>query len=206
MNKYNYLSFILILISFIFSIYDGFIYPRELHYDDYYPETKDKSFLKKITWYLSQFTYQKQILFLIYFYFKLNNYKNLDWFLKIIAPPMIIINIFYFKYLFPHYKKECTQNTYKLYELKFVDLFPHFLDTILIIIELWSLKNYNFKDIFLPIYFELVMLISVILNYKIRNVWTYTIVDLKNKKSQKMILEFIIYTHLLSYIIFKIKD
>lgn len=206
MNKYNYLSFILILISFIFSIYDVFIYPRDLNYDDYYPETKDKSLLKKIIWYLSQFTYQKQILFLIYFYLKINNYNNINKFLKIIAPPMIIINIFYFKYLFPHYKNSCTLNNYKLYELKFMDLFPHFLDTILIIIELWSLKKYTFNDIYLPIYFEFLMLISVIVNYKLRNIWTYNIVDLRNKKNQKMIIEFVIYCHLLSYLIFKIKN
>ena len=48
MNKYNYLSFILILISVIFSIYDTFIYPRKNQIDDFFPENKDKSFINKI--------------------------------------------------------------------------------------------------------------------------------------------------------------
>ena len=167
MNKYNYLSIILILVSFIFSIYDTFIYPRKNKYDDYFPEHQDKSLFKKIIWYLSQFTYQKQLIFLFYFYFKFKNYKNLERFLKIIAPPMMIINLFYFKYLFPNYTKQCSEKNYKLYELSFYDIFPHLLDSIIIILELSSLSSYKFNDIHLPIYFQLMMLISVIINYKI---------------------------------------
>ena len=110
MNKYNYLSIILILVSIIFSLYDTFIYPRKNRHDDYYPEAQDKSIFNKIIWYLSQFTYQKQLIFLFYFFLKFKNYKNLNRFLKIIAPPMIIINLFYFKYLFPYYTKQYKYN------------------------------------------------------------------------------------------------
>lgn len=205
MNKYNYLSIILILVSFIFSIYDTFIYPRKNKYDDYFPEHQDKSLFKKIIWYLSQFTYQKQLIFLFYFYLKFKNYKNLERFLKIIAPPMMIINLFYFKYLFPNYTKQCSEKNYKLYELSFYDIFPHLLDSIIIILELSSLSSYKFNDIHLPIYFQLMMLISVIINYKIRKVWSYNIVDLKQKSTYKMLIEFLIYNYIVAYVIYKIK-
>ena len=119
---------------------------------------------------------------------------------------MLIINLFYFKYLFPHYVKECSQENYKLYELSFFNIFAHFIDIIIIIIELWSLSNYKFSDIYLPIYFQVFMVLSVVINYKLRNVWTYNMVNLKKKITYKMLLEFFIYTHLLSYIIFKIKN
>lgn len=205
MNKFNYLSFSLIFISFIFTIYELFFDSRKLEYDDYYPEKKDKSFINKIIWYLSQLTYQKQILVLLYFFLKIRNYSKIDTFLKIIAPIVIVINILFFKYIFPNYKKDCEKENYKLYELRYIDLFPHFLDTIIIILELWTLKDYKYSDIFLPIYVEIFMFVSVILNYKLRKTWTYTFLNLKEKKTYLLIIEFIIYTHLISYISYKIK-
>tara|TARA_A100001015_G_scaffold317367_1_gene434155 strand:+ start:2010 stop:2627 length:618 start_codon:yes stop_codon:yes gene_type:complete len=205
MSKFNYLSLILISISIIFSFYDDFIYPRDINYDDYFPENKDKSIFNKLIWYLSQFTYQKQILIFIYFILKIFTDYNLETFLKILVSITISINIAYFKYLFPHYKKNDKTN-YKLYELGFYDLFPHFIDTFIIIIEIWSLSNFSFSDIYLPLYFEAFMLISVIINYYLRGVWTYGFVNLKKGATYKLILEFLIYTHVISYIIYKIKN
>jgi hypothetical protein len=206
MNKYNYLSFILILISFIFSLYDTFIYPRELSYDDYFPKTKDKSIKNKLIWYLSQITYQKQLLLLIYFILKIYQNNSSEFLLKIIAAPTIVINIFYFKYIFPHFKKNCENQNYKLYELKFIDLFPHFIDTVIILFEFMTLKNYKYSDIYLPLIFEFFMLFSICLNYKLRNVLSYRFLNLKKKRCYKLMLEFLIYTHIISLIFYKIKS
>ena len=63
----------------------------------------------------------------------------------------------------------------------------------------------KFNDIHLPLYFQLMMIISVIINYKFRNVWSYDIVNLKKKSTYKIIVEFIIYNYILSLIIYKIK-
>ena len=205
MSKFNYLSLILISISIIFSFYDDFVYPRRIHYDDYYPKNKDKPIFNKLIWYLSQFTYQKQILIFIYFVLKIFTGYNVDTFFKIFAPVSICINIVYFKYIFPHYKKNDKTN-YKLHELGFFDLFPHFIDTFIIILEIWSLSSYTFNDIYLPLYFEAFMLFSLIINYSLRGVWTYTFINLKKGITYRLFLEFLIYTHVISYIIYKIKN
>ena len=116
-------------------------------------------------------TYQTQFLLTSYFAKKIinpNTEKDKKFFMCI-SPACLTVNVQYFLLL----------NKEKIYKLKFLSLIPHFVDSLFIIVELLSFKPLKMKYDALYHYVYIVFaIIFVMINRKLRGVWSYNLFDL----------------------------
>ena len=108
--------------------------------DDYYPQTQDKPLLRKCVWYLSQVTFQSQILLTAYFIFDSMNINSTK-LLMTVAPACLAVNIQYFLLIFPR------ENT-KIFKLEYATLLSHGLNTIFIILKCIDLPLFPIQYLF----------------------------------------------------------
>jgi hypothetical protein len=164
---------------------------------DYHPTTLDKYKYRKILWYFSHFTFSNSIFLLTYFTLKSIDY-NINTLFVVIAPISMSININYFLILYP-------QRNIKLYELPYYSFVQHFMTTIIILNELKYIEYKYFYDIFKYNYFILYGISITFVNYYIRDIWTYGIINLYSHKGWKLILQFNVVSLISSVSLYLIK-
>jgi hypothetical protein len=180
--------------STFLSLYRGFDQSNDEI--DYFPTTSDKTKTRKILWYLSHFTYSNSIFLVTYFFLKIF-YSNLNIYFICIAPISLSVNLNYFLILYPKRK-------IKLYELSYSSFTNHFMTTFIVLNEIKYINYYSFYDIFYYNYFILYGILITFLNYYIRNVWTYGILDLYSIKGWKLFLQFNIVSFISSLSLYNI--
>ena len=201
MNNFYLLTFIILLISFLLSIIDMLDKNNtDKLYGDFKPNTSDKTITRKFFWYFSQITYQSQILLLVYFGIKLFSKTNMDFMFKIIAPISLTVTIQYLLLLYP--KRKPVNNKKGIHTFSFISFVPHILNFFIIFIELNNIKTYHLNETFLYLFYCVFILLSVYVNYIIRKVWTYNLLDLTKVKGKKLFGYSIIILQVSSFILY----
>ena len=167
-------ALLLLSVSILFSLLETF--DSELtnatSQVDFFPDDLDASVPKKIMWYLSQMTYQTQLLLVLYFVLKVaTDGAWLRTYFMIVAPACLAVNAQYFILLYP--SKLDKNPLLDIYELSFQSLLPHLLDTIFIVLE--TLTMHKFPASSMLFHFIYIMMAGgvVFINYAYRKVWSY---------------------------------
>ena len=180
MYELNVMSFSILFLSSFLSLYKCFYLDK--NEKDFYPLTIDKNILNKSVWYLSHFTHTSNLILLFYFFMKLFNY-NYDYIFISISPICFSVNFNYFLILYPKYN-------IRLYNLSFSSIISHFYTSVIILNEIKYIEYFNPSDIILYNYFIIIGIFITFLNYKIRNIWTYNLVNLYTMKGWILFFQF----------------
>ena len=196
MNAYL-LVCILLFLSIYFSFIDLFDKKNDDNYtQDFFPKTRDCSKFKKFVWYFSQITYQVQLLLFIYFLMRFFGKRN-DTFYKIIAAPSLIVSLNYFMILYPSLRKKKLG----IHKFTYTNMVSHLFNSIIILMELKSIKRFKFVEVFYCLPIILISLCSILYNYNVRKIWTYNLLNIKKKFGRKIILQSVSMTLFLSFIL-----
>ena len=122
--------------------------------------------------YLSQMTFQTQLLLVLYFVLKVaTDGAWLQTYFMIVVPACLAINAQYFILLYP---SQLDKNPlFDIYELSFTSLLPHLLDTIFIVLETLTMHKLPASSMLFHFIYILMAVGVVFINYAYRKVWAY---------------------------------
>ena len=139
----------------------------------------DDSFVDKLCWYFSQLTHHTIFLLFTYFFMALINIRSVKFF-KIIAPLALTISVLYFYFLYP-------KQSLKIHQLSFSNFFSHFMIIFLVFGELMYIKEYTFQETTNCLVFIITALLCVYINYCLRGVWSYNMINLDSYSGWKLV-------------------
>ena len=180
MSSNIFLPLSTMFMSTILSLY--YTFDTKIDEADFFPNTLDKTFKNKVILYLSRFTYSNSLFLLFYFLMKLFNYDCNLYFITL-APISFSVNINYFIILYP-------KKNIKLYQLSYHSFVQHFMTTFIVLNELPYIHYDSIYDIFYYNYFIIYGVIITLINYNVRNIWTYTIINLYSFRGWFLFLQF----------------
>ena len=220
--KFDILCICLIGISILFSLMETFDNEAmDATSIDYFPETTDRPHWRKWMWYFSQMTYQTQAGLLLYFIAKVQSRlvgagfmsRALPSYFMMIAPPCLAVNIQYFLLLYPEKAAD-----FDLYELGFGSLFPHLLDTLIIVLETSTIASQTsltsslkgptgslkVSSILNHLAYVVVSFIYLIINKLLRDVWSYDLFDMTTKDGWWIFFQTVMITQLIAMMIYSL--
>lgn len=160
----------------------------------------DNNFMDKVCWYFSQITHHTLFFLFSYFSMALMNYKSVKFF-KMIGPLALTISVLYFYFLYPRQKL-------KIHQLSFYNFFSHFMIIFLVFCEFMYIDKYEFHETTNCFIFLITSILSILINYCLRGVWSYDLVKLDSLSGWKLISEtaLIMYFFSLMFYLLKYKN
>jgi hypothetical protein len=155
------------------------------------------STLDKLVWYFSQLTNWITFLLFLYFFMSLLKVRS-DKFFKMIASPAITISVLYFYFLYP-------KQSLKIYQLPFSNLFSHFMIIFFVIGEVMYITRYTIQETTYCLYFILMYLLFVYVNYLTRGVWSYDMIRLDSYDGWSMVFMGLIIVYAFSLLLYVFK-
>ena len=184
-TPFYFVGTIFLFATLILSLWETFhiqkngsdFFPQGGYYQGKY--ILDDSLVDKLCWYFSQLTYLSTLFLFLYFLMSLLKIRS-DTLFKIIAPPAITISVLYFYFLYP-------KQPLKIYQLPFSNLFSHFMIIFLVIGELMYISRYTLQETTYFVYFIPMYLFLVYINYLMRGVWSYDMIQLNSYDGWSMV-------------------
>jgi hypothetical protein len=189
-------TILLSLVSMFHSPNGTDFFPEGGYYQGNY--ILDHTYIHKVGWYLSHFTYQFVLLLFIYFLLALFHKRSIPFF-KTIAPASFALCIMYVYLLYP-------KQPLPSYQLPFSTIFSHFMTVFLVLCELLYIKEYTFIETTYCLLFVGTMIGTVYLNYFFRGVWSYDLIHLDTVSGWKLVSYSILLMYTFSLLIYLYKS
>lgn len=162
--------------SIAVSVYTTILNPDKKSKGDDYDFSKN-SLSNRAIWYLSQNTYQTQLLLTTYFIQRLLGYESPLF--EVVASSCLVVNIQYYILLAPKRKFEDLIDHHSVT--------PHFMDTYMILCELYLIKKFDSFVSPLP-YYAFAISYGYFAHY-MRGVWPYNLLKYDEWSGWKLMLQ-----------------
>jgi hypothetical protein len=200
------ISVIFLFITIVLSLVTTF--NTNKNSNDFYPlggtyhnmPIHDKHVTDKICWYFSQLTHHTLFLLFGYFVLALLNIKSVKFF-KMVGPLALTVSVLYFYFLYP-------KQSLKIHQLSFYNFFSHFMIIFLVFCEFMYIETYDFHETTNCFVLIISSILSILINYYLRGVWSYDMIKLDTFRGWKLVAETTIIMYLFSmmFYIFKYKN
>jgi hypothetical protein len=191
-----FITIVLSLITTFHSKHNGAdFFPNEGEYKG--KRIHDKSCVDKLCWYFSQITHHTLFLLFSYFAMALVNYKSVKFF-KMVGPLALTISVLYFYFLYPKQKL-------KIHQLSFYNFFSHFMIIFLVFCEFMYIESYDFHETTNCFIFIITSILFIYINYCLRGVWSYDLVQLDRLSGWTLICETTLMMYVFSILFYVLK-